>query len=77
LAEILPEAFAVVKETARRLAQNGGLTVKATSLDMALAATKDFVEIKGENAFGKTNGMLQVKKLFGIWFTTTLSLLVV
>ena len=51
LAEILPEAFAVVKETARRLAQNGGLTVKSTSLDMALAATKDFVEIKGENAF--------------------------
>jgi preprotein translocase subunit SecA len=32
---------------------------------MALA-TKDFVEIKGENAFGKTNGMLQVKKLFGM-----------
>jgi len=53
LAEILPEAFAVVKETARRLAQNGGLTVKSTSLDMALAATKDFVEIKGENAFWK------------------------
>jgi preprotein translocase subunit SecA len=29
LAEILPEAFAVVKETAKRLAKNGGLTVKA------------------------------------------------
>ena len=53
LAEILPEAFAVVKETAKRLAENGGLTVKANSLDMALATTKDFVEIKGETAFWK------------------------
>jgi preprotein translocase subunit SecA len=56
LAEILPEAFAVVKETARRLAQNGGLTVKATSLDMALAATKDFVEIKVKTLLEKQMG---------------------
>jgi preprotein translocase subunit SecA len=74
LAEILPEAFAVVKETARRLAQNGGLTVK-NAHDMVMAATKDFVEIKDGNAFWKNKWDAAVKKLFGIWFTTTLNLL--
>lgn len=53
LNDILPEAFAVIKETARRLAQNGGLTVTATEYDQELAATKDFVEIKGDKAFWK------------------------
>lgn len=53
LADILPEAFAVVKETAKRLAENGGLTVNASEYDRKLASTKDFVEIKGENAFWK------------------------
>ncbi|MFT3918142.1 preprotein translocase subunit SecA [Cloacibacterium sp.] len=53
LAEILPEAFAVVKETAKRLAKNGGLTVKANAHDMVMATTKDFVEIKDGNAFWK------------------------
>lgn len=53
LADILPEAFAVVKETAKRLAENGGLTVNASEYDRQLASTKDFVEIKGENAFWK------------------------
>lgn len=53
LLEVLPEAFAVIKETAKRLAENGGLTVKATDYDKNLAANKDFVELKGENAFWK------------------------
>ena len=53
LTEILPEAFAVVKETAKRLAKNGGLTVKANAHDMVMATTKDFVEIKDGNAFWK------------------------
>ncbi len=53
LSEILPEAFAVIKETAKRLAENGGLTVKANELDKQLASAKDFVEIKGEDAFWK------------------------
>ena len=51
--DILPEAFAVIKETTRRLAQNGGLTVTATEHDQELAAAKDFVEIKGDKAFWK------------------------
>ncbi|MBP7173169.1 MAG: preprotein translocase subunit SecA [Cloacibacterium sp.] len=53
LNEILPDAFAVVKETARRLAQNGQITVTATERDRQLASTKDFVEIKGDQAIWK------------------------
>lgn len=55
LAEILPEAFSLIKETARRLAENGGLTVTATEMDKNLAETKDFVEIKGNQAFYKNS----------------------
>ncbi|MCB9190781.1 MAG: preprotein translocase subunit SecA [Flavobacteriales bacterium] len=47
LLEILPEAFAVVKETARRLKENGKLVVTATEMDRDLAATKGYVKIEG------------------------------
>ncbi|MEJ8605501.1 preprotein translocase subunit SecA [Riemerella anatipestifer] len=50
LTDILPEAFAVLKETARRWAQNGEIRVKANDRDRALAATKDFVVIEGDEA---------------------------
>ena len=50
LEEILPEAFAVVKETARRWATNGQLTVTATELDKTLAAKKDGITIEGDQA---------------------------
>ena len=50
LEEILPEAFAVVKETARRWAINGKLTVTATELDKNLAAKKDGITIEGDQA---------------------------
>lgn len=50
LGEILPEAFAVIKETARRLSQNGEIRVTANDRDRELAATKDFVKIEGEQA---------------------------
>lgn len=53
LMDILPEAFAVVKETARRFKDNGGLTVTATMLDKQLAANKSHIEIKGEKAIWK------------------------
>ncbi len=55
LSEILPEAFALVKETARRLAENGEIRVTATEMDKELAATKDFVEIQGETAVWKNH----------------------
>lgn len=50
---LLPEAFAVVKETARRFTENVELTVTATELDRDLAATKDFVRIEGDKAIYK------------------------
>lgn len=50
LMEILPTAFAVVKETARRLKENGKLVVTATEHDKALAITKPHIQIEGEQA---------------------------
>lgn len=50
LEEILPEAFAVVKETSRRWAENGHLTVTATDLDRTLATQKDGITIDGDKA---------------------------
>ena len=50
LTEILPEVYAIVKDTARRFAQNETVEVTATDYDRELAATKDFVEIDGDKA---------------------------
>jgi preprotein translocase subunit SecA len=50
LLDILPAAFAVVKETARRLAANPALEVTATDFDRQLAARKNNVVIKGDKA---------------------------
>ena len=45
LNEILPEAFAVVKETARRFTVNEKITAKATDYDRNLATTKPHINI--------------------------------
>src|ERR1700743_2236238 len=50
LLRILPEGFAVVKETARRLTNNPTLEVTATQFDRDLAARKGNVVIKGDKA---------------------------
>ncbi len=50
LKEILPEAFAVVKETARRFKENTQINVTATAKDRELSATKSYITIDGENA---------------------------
>ncbi|MBO5874622.1 MAG: preprotein translocase subunit SecA, partial [Rikenellaceae bacterium] len=55
LDEILPEAFAIVKSTARRFTQNETVEVTATDFDRDLAATKDFVTIDGERAIWNTS----------------------
>ena len=47
---ILPEAFAIVKDTARRLKDNEGLIVTANDNDRELAVTKEYVTIKGNEA---------------------------
>ncbi len=50
LDEVLPDAFAIMRETARRFAQNEEITVTATDFDRELAATHDFVRIDGDKA---------------------------
>ena len=50
LLEILPEAFAVVKETARRFKENSEITVTATPKDREFSATKSYVSIDGDKA---------------------------
>ena len=50
LNEILPEAFAVMKSTARRFKENSEIRVRATDFDRALSTSRDFVEIDGDYA---------------------------
>ena len=50
LMEILPEAFSVMKETARRFKENEVIEVTATQMDRDLAATHDGIEIDGDIA---------------------------
>ncbi|MHA8074000.1 preprotein translocase subunit SecA [Aquirufa sp. HETE-40SA] len=53
LMEILPEAFAVVKETARRFTENKQLVVSATVEDKFIASKKKNVVIEGDKAIWK------------------------
>ena len=57
LTEVLPVAFSIVKETARRFAQNEEVVVNATDFDRELAATKDFVRIEGDKAIYQNHWM--------------------
>ena len=50
LNDLLPEAFAVVKETARRFKENTQISVRATPKDIELSATKSYISIEGDNA---------------------------
>ena len=51
LDDVLPQAFAIVKDTARRFSENPELEVTATDFDRELAAMgKDFVRIEGDKA---------------------------
>ncbi len=49
LLEILPEAFALIKETAKRFKDNPEMAVKATEMDRKLSGTKDYVNLQDEN----------------------------
>lgn len=55
LKQILPEAFAIVKDTARRFAENDTIEVTANDFDRNLAAVKDFVTIEGDKAVYSTH----------------------
>lgn len=50
LEEILPQAFAIMKSTARRFAENETISVDATQFDRDLAINHDFVTIEGDKA---------------------------
>jgi preprotein translocase subunit SecA len=50
LKDILPEAFAVVKETARRFKENKELVATATELDRELSVTKNHISINGDQS---------------------------
>lgn len=53
LDEVMPVAFSIVKDTARRFAENEETIVTATDFDRNLAAdpTKDFISIEGDKAY--------------------------
>ena len=50
LEEILPEAFAIMKSTARRFKENATIEVAANDFDRALSINHDFVHIEGDKA---------------------------
>ncbi len=58
LLEILPEAFAIVKETARRFKDNAELRVKANDMDREFATKRpDAIRIEGDQAYWKNTWM--------------------
>lgn len=50
LEEILPEAFAIMKSTARRFKENATIEVSANDFDRSLSINHDFVHIEGDKA---------------------------
>ena len=54
LEDVMPEAFALVKETARRFAADGDVEVTATDLDREIASARDLVRIEGDKALEKS-----------------------
>ncbi|MBR4970301.1 MAG: preprotein translocase subunit SecA, partial [Paludibacteraceae bacterium] len=55
LEKVLPEVYAIVKDTARRFSESETIEVTANDMDRDLAATKDFVEIDGDKALYKNH----------------------
>ncbi len=55
LEQLLPEAFAVIKETARRFKENKEIVATATTLDKDLSVRKDYVSIEGERSIFKNS----------------------
>jgi len=57
LLEVLPAAFSVMKETAKRFKENEEVEVTATQMDRDLAATRTSIEIRGDKAYYKNQWM--------------------
>jgi len=57
LNEVLPQVFAIVKETAKRFSENEEIVVTANDFDRDLAATHDFVRIEDDKAIYQNHWM--------------------
>ena len=57
LEKILPQAFAIMKSTARRFAENATVKVRATDFDRTLSASHDFVSVSGDYAIWQNSWM--------------------
>jgi preprotein translocase subunit SecA len=57
LNEILPEAFSVMKEVARRFKENEEIKVTATDMDRNMAAVREHITIQGDQAYYKNSWM--------------------
>ena len=57
LDEVLPVAFSIVKDTARRFSENSEIVVTANDFDRQLATMKDFVRIEGDKAIYQNHWM--------------------
>jgi len=55
LNEILPEAYALVKETAKRFANNETIEVSASTYDRELSGTKDYITLDNDKAVWSTS----------------------
>jgi len=53
LNEILPKAFAVVKETAKRFVENKEVIVEANDNDIELSSRKDYIQVKNNKSYWK------------------------
>ena len=75
--EVLPEVFAIVKDTARRFAENPEVVVTANDFDRDLATRFNFVRIEAIKLYMPITGWLEVMRSLGIWFITMSNYLVV
>lgn len=57
LQESIPEAFSIIRETARRFKENEEIEVTVMEYDKDLAANADHIEIKGDKAYWKNRWM--------------------
>ena len=74
LDDVLPQAFAIVKDTARRFSENPELIVTATDFDRELAAQgKILCVLRTIKLFGRTIGLLVAMTWYGAWCITMYS----
>ena len=68
LKDLLPEAFATIKETARRFAENEVVSATATPLDRELATTKPHIQISGDQVQYANEWLAAGGKSSGTWY---------